>query len=73
VSLTDSIARLGDDNPSLVPDLIPIMVKATGTVSCCRKATPAPDRVIRKDLIRLASRLPEGSHERRAVLAIIPR
>ena len=73
MSLADDIAEVGDEHPGLVPDLIPILSKATGVVSCCRKASPAPDRVIRKDLIKLASRLPEGSAERRALLRIIPR
>lgn len=73
MSLTNVIARLGDENPDLVPGLIPILAKATGVTSCCRKASPAPERVIREDLIRFANTLPRGSVQRRAVLEIIPR
>jgi len=73
VSLKSIIARLGDENPELVPGLIPILAKVTGVTSCCRKASPAPDRVIREDLIRFANSLPQGSAQRRAVLKIIPR
>jgi len=73
MSLKSTIARLGDENPELVPGLIPILAKATGVTSCCRKASPAPERVIREDLIRFAKTFPQGSDERRKVLEIIPR
>lgn len=70
MSLKDAIAKLGNDHPELIPDLLPILAKATGATSCCRKATPAPENVVRADLIRLASAKPGL---RPYILPIIPR
>lgn len=70
MSLKDDIIRLGDENPDLVPDLLPVMVKATGA-HCCRRAKPVPDHELRSALIKLAEQLPRGSLYRRLVLQVI--
>ena len=62
MSLRDDIVQVGDENPHLIPDLLPIIAKAVGVKSsCCRKASvaPAPDKVLRGALIRLAHDKPE--------------